>query len=35
VRRWLASASSPSVGNRDHDWRAWAQTVYQHHTAAL
>jgi asparagine synthase (glutamine-hydrolysing) len=32
VSRWLASAS-PRLGNRDHDWRAWARTVYQHHTA--
>jgi asparagine synthase (glutamine-hydrolysing) len=35
VQRWLAAASSPGVGNRDHDWRAWAQAVYQHHTTAL
>jgi asparagine synthase (glutamine-hydrolysing) len=32
VQRWLAAAPSPRVGNRDHDWRAWAQTVYKHYT---
>jgi asparagine synthase (glutamine-hydrolysing) len=35
VQRWLTTASSRRGGNRDHDWRAWAQTVYQHHLAAL
>jgi len=36
VRRWLASASSPGdFKGDDHDWRAWAQTVYRRHTAAL
>jgi asparagine synthase (glutamine-hydrolysing) len=34
VQRWLATDPSPRVGNRDHDWRAWAQAVYQHHTTA-
>jgi asparagine synthase (glutamine-hydrolysing) len=34
VRRWLAATPSEMGGNRDHDWRAWAQTVYQHHTTA-
>ena len=32
VRRWLAPAPSPLGANRDHDWRAWAQVVYKHHT---
>ncbi len=32
VRRWLAAAPSQRVGNRDHDWRAWARLVYRHHT---
>ena len=35
VRRWLAAAPSQGAGSRDHDWRAWAQAVYQHHTTAL
>ncbi len=32
VQRWLAAASGSGGGKGDHDWRAWAQTVYQHHT---
>jgi asparagine synthase (glutamine-hydrolysing) len=32
VRRWLAPATSRLASNGDHDWRAWAQVVYQHHT---
>ncbi|MDP2046113.1 MAG: asparagine synthase (glutamine-hydrolyzing) [Deltaproteobacteria bacterium] len=35
VQRWLAAASGQGGGRGDHDWRIWAQTVYQHHTAAL
>jgi asparagine synthase (glutamine-hydrolysing) len=35
VRRWLATAPSRGLGNRDHDWRAWAQAVYKHHTTTL
>jgi asparagine synthase (glutamine-hydrolysing) len=34
VQRWLAATPSPLRGNRDHDWRAWAQAVYKHHTGA-
>jgi asparagine synthase (glutamine-hydrolysing) len=32
VTRWLATASSHHGANWDHNWRAWAQTVYKHHT---
>ena len=32
VQRWLAATPSPRFGSRDHDWRAWAQLVYRHHT---
>jgi asparagine synthase (glutamine-hydrolysing) len=35
VQGWLASGPAPGGFHRDHDWRAWAQTVYQHHTTAL
>ena len=34
VQRWLAAASGQAGGRGDHDWRRWAQAVYQHHTAA-
>jgi asparagine synthase (glutamine-hydrolysing) len=34
VRRWLAEGPSRRRGNWDHDWRTWAQTLYQHHTGA-
>ena len=34
VQRWLAAASGQGGGRGDHDWRMWAKTVYQHHTAA-
>jgi asparagine synthase (glutamine-hydrolysing) len=33
VQRWLAAASGQRGGRGDHDWRMWAKTVYQHHTA--
>jgi asparagine synthase (glutamine-hydrolysing) len=33
VNRWLATASSPNTFKSDHNWRSWAQTVYQHHTS--
>jgi asparagine synthase (glutamine-hydrolysing) len=32
VRRWLTSTSSHKGFNWDHNWRAWARTVYKHHT---
>jgi asparagine synthase (glutamine-hydrolysing) len=32
VRRWLASTSSQQGANEDHNRRAWARTVYKHHT---
>jgi asparagine synthase (glutamine-hydrolysing) len=34
VQRWLAAAPTPRAGNGDHDWRTWAQAVYQHFTGA-
>ncbi|MFZ5448756.1 MAG: asparagine synthase (glutamine-hydrolyzing) [Thermodesulfobacteriota bacterium] len=33
VSRWLAAETCRRVFNRDHDWRAWAQAVYKHHTS--
>jgi asparagine synthase (glutamine-hydrolysing) len=34
VMRWLAPGGPSPARTRDHDWRGWAQVVYQHHTAA-
>ena len=35
VQRWLAAASGQEGGRGDHDWRAWARLVYQHHISNL
>jgi asparagine synthase (glutamine-hydrolysing) len=35
VQRWLAAASGQGDGRGDHDWRAWARQVYQHHISNL
>jgi asparagine synthase (glutamine-hydrolysing) len=35
VNRWLAEASGGASSRGDHDWRAWARLVYQHHTSTL
>jgi asparagine synthase (glutamine-hydrolysing) len=35
VQRWLAAAGGQARGRGDHDWRMWAQAVYQHHTGTL
>jgi len=31
VRRWQSSASGRQGANWDHNWRSWAQTLYEHH----
>lgn len=33
VQRWLGYASSHKGSDGDHNWRAWAQTVYKHYTS--
>jgi asparagine synthase (glutamine-hydrolysing) len=35
VQRWLAAASGQGCGRGDHDWRIWAQAVYQNYTGTL